>query len=168
MFLPVLLCAAALLIPSKLFPLPHPGPLESLRHFSSKEIPGREYMDPRTLRLLDRMRDADGTRMGWHFVVLHTTRSPIAGFSYHAQGLAIDGVMVDNLTREPLPLIRQYHIASRWPWTGIGLYPYWSTPGLHLDTRPCRALERRSRWFRDKAGEYRPIEEFLASHEKEK
>ena len=156
---------AALLAPSKLFPLPQPGSPESLWRFSSKEIPGREYMNPRTLRLLDRMREADGDRMGWHFVVLHATRAPTAGFSYHTRGLAVDGVMVDNLTREPLPLIQQYHIASRWPWTGIGLYPYWSTPGLHLDTRPCRPLERRSRWYRNEAGEYRPIEEFLNPYE---
>jgi len=45
--------------------------------------------------------------------------------------------------------------AERDPWLrGIGLYPYWVIPGLHLDTR---TTDLRMRWWRDQVGTYRPL-----------
>jgi len=39
-------------------------------------------------------------------------------------------------------------------WGGVGLYPFWSTPGLHLDTRDAVGGQR-VLWWVDKAGTYR-------------
>jgi len=152
--------------------------ISRLRYFSREEIPGWEYMSLRTLRLLDKMRHEDGETQGWYFKILSAFRpveegrASTHGYKASDGGLiaeAIDGVMLDKKTHKPLLLVRQYMIALRWPWAGIGLYPYWTLetdgvkepyPGLHLDTRACKPTEKRPRWFRNVVGEYRPIEEF--------
>lgn len=137
----------------------------SIRHFRPDEIPGWEQMEAETIQLLDAMRAKDGEEMGWLFIVTSAYREPKPGqrFSWHHRGKAIDGVMIDRETTRPLPLLKQWAIAERWGgWRGIGLYPFWKRPGLHLDTRPQSLFERHPRWYRNEAGLYRPHHEYLA------
>jgi hypothetical protein len=47
--------------------------------------------------------------------------------------------------------------AMQFPFTGIGLYPYWNNPGVHLDVRPMPKDCKRKVWWRDAAGEYHNI-----------
>ena len=48
--------------------------------------------------------------------------------------------------------------AMQFPFTGLGLYPFWNRPGLHLDVRPLDNDDHRRRvWYRDKAGKYHPL-----------
>ena len=64
-------------------------------------------------------------------------------------GLAIDFYM------EGKTIISQFLIASRFPWTGIGLYPF-AKPyaGVHCDLRPA---DVRALWWKNAHGEYRDI-----------
>lgn len=80
-----------------------------------------------------------------------------------------------DLYFKEIPLLYQFLAAERFPFTGIGCYPYWQIttrirpetkvpeersipiPGLHLDVRRlpnnCGA-----RWWRDDKGEYKQID----------
>jgi hypothetical protein len=48
--------------------------------------------------------------------------------------------------------------AMRFPFTGIGLYPFWNNKGLHLDVRPRPKDSKIKMWWRDKKGVYHNIE----------
>jgi uncharacterized protein YcbK (DUF882 family) len=66
----------------------------------------------------------------------HTTNS------YHYLGLAVD------LNIEGLPVMDQFIAAERFNiFNGIGVYPMWNNPGLHLDLRPVDKLGPDSRWL---------------------
>ncbi len=47
--------------------------------------------------------------------------------------------------------------ASRFKFTGIGVYPYWNTPGLHLEIRPEGEEKPRNYWWRNDLNEYQAI-----------
>ncbi|MDV2503068.1 MAG: hypothetical protein RX318_03865 [bacterium] len=140
-----------------------------------KGMEGFEHIELNLMLRVDAMRDYEGERDGWVFIVNETYRpfNPMAPFTYHGfkagdeiRCKAIDGAMVDRATRRPLPLLRQWAIAERWIEGGIGLYPFWERdgrpfPGLHLDDREHRPFERHARWWRDAAGNYRDFYEFL-------
>ena len=49
--------------------------------------------------------------------------------SQHYQGKAVD-LHIEGLTVE-----EQMWEAMSFPFTGMGMYPFWNNPGLHLDTR---------------------------------
>lgn len=69
--------------------------------------------------------------------------------STHNAGLAAD-IVISGLS-----LIDQYLVAEKLGlFTGIGLYPFWNTPGLHLDTRKLKKGEPGKRWIRDAKGNY--------------
>ena len=69
---------------------------------------------------------------------------------YHPLKMAVD------LHIEGLHVIDQYLIAERFDaFNGIGVYPNWNMPGLHLDVRPCS--ERKAydaRWGCFEPGDY--------------
>ena len=96
-------------------------------HFSKKESWGDwRKMDERIFIYLDAMREYAGVPFIVHCgyeLAGHTINSQ------HYLGNAIDGHF------ENMPLIDQYVIAERFPWSGIGVYPDWRSVGLHLDTR---------------------------------
>lgn len=67
--------------------------------------------------------------------------------SAHYRGLAVDLHLVG------MPVIDQYLLAEKLgEFGGIGLYPHWNTPGLHLDM-----AEKGRRWIRDAKGIYLPL-----------
>ncbi len=58
--------------------------------------------------------------------------------SQHYRGLAADIVIYDR-ERDRIPIWEQYQIAVRHGlFRGIGVYPYWHRPGLHVDLGPKR------------------------------
>lgn len=74
--------------------------------------------------------------------------------SQHYLGFAVD------LHFHGIPLLDQYLSAERFPFTGIGIYPYWNNPGLHLDIRSV--MSPYARWQRDRNGEYGKLDaEFI-------
>lgn len=73
--------------------------------------------------------------------------------SQHYEGLAVDfhvngvGLVDAWLTLERIPQVM-----------GIGIYPFWRSPGLHADTRPVAV---RARWWRDSKNNYLGVDEQL-------
>ena len=63
--------------------------------------------------------------------------------SRHYDGRAIDFDMVG------LTIGQQARIAMRYFFGGVGLYPDWNTPGLHLDIRitPCTWIQRDGKYI---------------------
>ncbi len=57
---------------------------------------------------------------------------------------------------EGLNVIDQYLIAERFGFNGIGVYPYWNNPGLHIDVR-----NQHARWGRNKAGMYVKLDQIF-------
>lgn len=89
-------------------------------------------------------------------VVIHcgTQGTHVAG-SYHGLGMAVD------LHVPGMALTDQFIAASRFPaFMGIGLYPRWNNPGLHLDIRPTKI---RALWWRDGSGIYQEVNEVSLS-----
>jgi len=108
-----------------------------LRYFSRFENWGDpDKMDFRLLKTLDRLRAFVG-----HPCIIHCgTQGQHSPNSLHYQGLAVDCHFVN------VSLIDQWLAAERFSeFTGIGLYPEWQNPGLHLDIRKTNI---RTRWIR--------------------
>ena len=56
---------------------------------------------------------------------------------FHPKGLAMDCHLVG------VPLLQQLYLAMRiMEFTGIGVYPNWNNPGLHLDVRELNGMPR--------------------------
>lgn len=69
--------------------------------------------------------------------------------SAHYRGEAVD------LHVSGMHCIDQFLAATRFAaFRGIGLYPFWNSPGLHLDVRFLAFNEPRARWMRNKSGVY--------------
>ena len=85
--------------------------------------------------------------------------------SLHYQGKAADCVMYKN--QKPLSLIKQaiYLLNFESSFSGIedesslcvGLYPFWNTPGFHIDLRQGK---KSVFWIRDKSGKYLYFRDF--------
>lgn len=67
--------------------------------------------------------------------------------SYHYQGLAVDFHI------KGLSLLEQYCAAEACGFTGIGAYPFWNNPGLHVDIRPKKD-DGITTWWCDKNKQY--------------
>lgn len=75
--------------------------------------------------------------------------------SWHNYGLAVD------LHIEDMSVVEQFIAASRFlSFTGIGVYPYWHRPGLHLDVRPGNKCYR-SYWGCAGPGRYVPLTQYF-------
>jgi uncharacterized protein YcbK (DUF882 family) len=67
----------------------------------------------------------------------------------HGRGEAVDIVI------KGLDVLDQFLIAERTRlFSGIGVYPFWNRPGIHVDVRSLKANEHGARWARDRAGFY--------------
>ena len=63
--------------------------------------------------------------------------------------------MAADLDIEGLHVIDQYLIAERFDaLNGIGVYPFWNSPGIHVDVRPKSKLKTDSRWGCFNPGNY--------------
>jgi len=94
-------------------------------HFSPKENWGDpNEMDQRIVFELDALRGFVGRP-----IVIHCGYEERTTGGYHPMGLAVDCHIVG------LNLLDQFLVASRFGFKGIGAYPWWNNPGLHLDMR---------------------------------
>ena len=107
---------------------------ENTPDFSPKEF-GTTGMSKILIYTLQDMRNYTGRR-----TFIHSAYRP-GNKGYHPLKMAVD------LHIEGLHVIDQYLIAERFDeFNGIGVYPNWNKPGLHLDVRPKSKLEIDSRW----------------------
>lgn len=124
-----------------------------VKHFKREEW--REDPDRilwSTVLLMDEMRDAAGVPIIIHIAYAvhgHENNSShygrlASGVDFHFHGWS---------------LLDQYLFAERFPWRGIGVYPYWQNPGLHVDLR-VKGREYPNcgyRWWRAADGLYYPF-----------
>jgi len=125
---------------------------ERITHFRPSEKWGDwRKVAARLIYCLDLLRTAAGRPIIVHCA--YETEGHTAG-SYHYLGMAADIHIVG------LHVVDQFLLASRLPdFGGIGAYPYWAAPGIHVDIgQPGR------RWARDANGTYVPMNwEFIRS-----
>jgi len=88
---------------------------------------------------LDKLRSMAHTKLRLHCVYEERDHG------YHPKGMAADFHL------EGMSVLDQFLLASRLPFKGMGLYPYWNQRGLHADLRP---RDIRYDWFRDAHGNY--------------
>ena len=139
-----------------------------IRYFTPDEFDHPAKVDRDALSLLDAMRHTEGKlRTRPIVIVVHAdyASSGHSPKSRHAFGDAFDISFLDRETRKPLGVVDQFLTAIRYTWTGIGFYPYWNNPGVHVDRRPITVKGRRSLWWRDSGGNYRAVSDFFSKEE---
>ena len=132
----------------------------TIRHFKREEfIKNPDLVSWDTVQLMDEMRSAVNKE-----VVIHVawddsghvfdsghytlTREYATAVDYHVVGLS---------------LLDQWLFAERFPWSGIGIYPFWNQPGIHVDLRLIGREHSHlgRRWWRDADGVYQPLSKDL-------
>lgn len=73
-------------------------------------------------------------------IIIHCGYEPRDGLGFHPLGLAVD------CHAENMHCIQFYIAATRFGFNGIGIYPWWNKPGLHLDMRPLKPKDHRALW----------------------
>jgi hypothetical protein len=120
----------------------------TLRYFRQAEFGDADVcaqLDRELLVTLDALRALLGVPIQVHTGAIVASRQETSD-SQHPHGRAVD------CSAPALSLLEFWLFAERFPaFRGIGLYPHWHNPGLHLDTRPTTV---RARWWRDSAGRY--------------
>lgn len=137
------------------------------RFFSPEEFNHPEKIDETTLLTLYEMRKEESKYLDIIITINEDyAESGHATTSWHGRDgvcKALDIVIRDAKTGKALPIIDQFFIAIRYEWTGVGFYPYWNTPGLHVETG-FDGDYRKGLWYRDQDGTYKsPIEYFKGS-----
>lgn len=126
-------------------------------YFSPREFNHPERIDGSTLLTLYEMRKEEGNRKNIIITINEDyAETGHSNRSFHGRdGIcrAFDIVIRDKENGQALPIMDQFLIALRYEWRGIGYYPYWNTPGLHVDTG-YRGSYRKAIWWRDKEGNY--------------
>ena len=126
-------------------------------YFSPDEFQHPEKIDSETLLVLYEMRKEEGDRNNIIITINEDyAETGHSSKSFHSKdGIcrALDIVIRDSITGKPLPILDQLFIALRYNWNAVGFYPYWYSPGLHVDTG-YRGYYRKAIWFRDEKGKY--------------
>lgn len=114
-----------------------------VRHFKRSEFSHPDKLDPLLIYSLDALRVAAGKPI----IVNNDYRAGDPG--QHGLGRAADIVIVG------LSVVDQFLIAEKTRlFSGIGIYPHWNRPGIHVDIRTLQPHEPGARWARDIAGNY--------------
>ena len=131
---------------------------DRLSRLSPHEFSHPEMLDTRLLVMLDAMIVTE-TRYhpGLRFIVHSDYRPGDKG--EHGMGRAIDGHF--EVAGEALPVVLQFIMACRYSFSGIGMYPFWHVPGIHIDVRPRLMTDRKHMWWRTRDGEYKAIETYF-------
>ena len=108
----------------------------TIRFFSPKEKWGNpDKMNYQLVQAVDQLRRYVGRKI--HIHCGYDMRST----GWHPKGRAVD------LHIEGLHPMEQYIAATRFKeFSGIGVYLWWNSPGLHLDNRPVPILKTRKVW----------------------
>lgn len=109
-------------------------------------IKGLTRMTVDTLDLLEEMCHAAEFVRSWRHKINSAYRAKDK--RQHGQGRAVDIVFYID-TPGDIPVDEQFRFAQGFPWGGIGVYPEWNTPGLHVDTR--QGWDHIAYWWRDAA-----------------
>ena len=108
-----------------------------------------DKMNPLLIYSLDALRELAGS-----VIIVNSGYRPNDPGSTHGNGDAADIVITG------LSVIDQFLLAEKTRlFSGIGMYPFWNRPGLHLDVRPLRANQHGPRWGRNAAGVYVELDE---------
>lgn len=120
----------------------------TIRHFSPDEKWGDAgKMNYELLQELDRLRSYVGRRL-----IVHCGYDD-RRTGWHPKGRAVD------LHIEGLHPMEQYIAATRFRgFTGVGVYLWWNSPGLHLDNRPLPFHKPRAVWGSTGARIYVPFD----------
>ena len=114
-----------------------------VKYFKPSEFKHPDKLDPLLIYSLDALRTAAGRPI----TINSDYREGDKG--QHGAGRAVDVVI------HGLPVLDQFFIAEKTRlFAGIGIYPHWNTPGIHVDIRPLQPHEPGARWARDAAGNY--------------
>jgi len=120
---------------------------KELKYFSPKENWGKpEEMDFSLLKKLDSLRELIGVPIFINKAWADRRKREHAPRSLHYEGKAVD------CCAPRLSLLKFFLLALRFEFGGIGIYPFWRRPGLHLDVREGQAF-----WWRNEAGYYLPF-----------
>lgn len=138
------------------------NPWLNSKYFRRDKIAYPERTDPRLVLLMDEIRADE--------YIIHINRchdpkaSPTSqhrNYYCHAADIHMTSLKgPDTLFDQFIYLSRHFKI------TAIGVYPYWNTPGFHID---MRKVSTRKYWWRDDQGTYKPLtlEAFVGSDEEE-
>lgn len=141
----------------------------AIKHFTREEWQrDPERVSPDVVMLLDEQRDAHGLMVPGVRYVIHVAWDD-AGHVTDSGHYTVNrelAVAVDyhmEVGGVALPLLEQWLWAERFPWNGIGLYPFWRSPGLHCDLRRIGREHAHlgRRWWRDTDGAYKSVDEEL-------
>jgi hypothetical protein len=107
-----------------------------VRYFNPGENWGDpDRMDPKLILELDRLRHFIGFP-----IVIHCGYEERGGRGFHPEGRAVDCHV------ETFDALDFFFAAIRFNFSGLGIYPWWDRPGLHLDTRPTVGRGYRFLW----------------------
>jgi uncharacterized protein YcbK (DUF882 family) len=124
---------------------------KEVKYFSPEEFERIDEMWAPLIWELDRLRGYTGKAI--HVNESNPIKHP--GSSHMPDSLHYHGRAVDVYC-EHMALWDFFLAATRFPFTGIGVYPAWNRPGLHLEissiVNPIRKY-----WWRDVNGAYRAI-----------
>lgn len=118
-----------------------------MKNFTEEDFSLFEFMDKFFIRMLDEFATQVGHRITIHAAAKqagHTTNSQ----HYKRPCRAVDLSCGDLELKEFLRLAQLFQFEGQ-VFKGIGIYPYWNNPGLHLDLR-----ERPIKWIRNVHGAY--------------
>jgi len=134
----------------------HDRDWSTIRHFRQDEfIHNPDLILWDTVTLLDEMRDAVGAPI--HVHVAWDDSGHVEDSSHYAGSR--DFATAVDFHIEGLSLLDQWLFTERYPWNGIGIYPFWKDPGLHVDLRRLGRDHPHlgKRWWRNEAGAYESI-----------
>lgn len=123
---------------------------DTIKYFS----PSENFGDPakmsyRLLILLDNLREFLERP-----IVIHCGYEDRQNSSYHCRGMAVD-------CHCDLNLFDFFNAALRFEFIGVGVYPWWNNPGLHLDVRPLDIGAPKAMWGSIDQGVYTGVTEDL-------
>lgn len=119
---------------------------ETVKYFEPSEFNEPDKLVPLLVYALDTLREFAGRPI----IVNSSYREGDDGT--HGRGEAADIVITGH------NVLDQFLLAERTRlFAGIGVYPYWNRPGLHLDVRRLKPHQHGARWGRNAAGDYVPL-----------
>ena len=114
-----------------------------VRFFKRSEFSAPDQLDPLLVYSLDALRDAAGKA-----IKINSDYRP-GDPGQHGLGKAAD-IVIDGFS-----VIDQFLLAEKTRlFAGIGIYPFWNRPGIHVDIRTLRPHEPGARWARNEKGVY--------------